>query len=247
MKTEILYGIHPVAEALGARRRRFDLIYISKDVKSARLRKIQAEARQRGIQVRTVSAEHLLQMSESRNHQGIAAGVSPFPVDSVRAMTELMPVPDAPVFFLLLDRILDPQNLGGIIRSALSVGVNGVIIPKNRSAAPTPAVSKASAGALEHIRLIRVTNLADAMRDLKKCGLWLYGLDSSGGSDLFMTEFPKSTGLVIGGEGRGIRRLVKAQCDELIAIPQQGPLDSLNASAAAAIAMYEVLRQHRLK
>lgn len=245
MKTEILYGIHPVAEALKAGRRKFEGCYICAGEKSARLQKIRAQARKQQIQVRTVSAEHLLQLTESGYHQGIAARVSPYPLESIRSMAELMPDPGAEAFFLLLDQILDPQNLGAIIRSALSVGVNGVIIPKNRSAAPTAAVSKASAGALEHTRLIRVTNLADAMRDLKKCGLWLYGLDSAAGHDLFKTDFPRSIGLVIGGEGRGIRPRVKSQCDELIAIPQQGPLDSLNASAAAAVAMYEVLRQHR--
>ena len=245
MKTEILYGIHPVAEALRARRRRFDALYTVDDKKSTRWHEIQDLAKERGIPVKSVTGEHLLKLTESRHHQGIAAGVSPYPIESARSMADLIKAPDTPAFFLLLDQIADPQNLGAIIRSALSVGVDGVIIPKNRSAAPTPAVSRASAGALEHIRLVRVTNLADAMRGLKKRGLWLYGLDSAAGNDLYSADFPRSIGLVIGGEGRGIRRLVKTQCDELIAIPQQGPLDSLNASAAAAIAMYEVFRQHR--
>lgn len=245
MKTEILYGIHPVTEALRANRRQFDRLYVCEDRKSNRLHKIRTKALERGIRIRSVTGEHLQQMTASRHHQGIAAGVSPFPVESGHSMADLFPVAESPLLIILLDQILDPQNLGAIIRSALSVGVNGVIIPKNRSAAPTPAVSKASAGALEHIRLLRVTNLADTMRDLKKGGIWLYGLDSIAGNDLFQIDFPRSVGLVIGGEGPGIRRLVKSKCDELIAIPQQGTLDSLNASAAAAVAMYEVYRQHR--
>ena len=245
MKTETLYGIHPVHEALKARRRKIEAIFISDDSRPERFGRIRGMADEQGVAIQTTASDRILQMSRSRQHQGIAARVSPFPVVAVRSVAELAVSEVQPVFFLLLDQIHDPQNLGAIIRSALSVGVDAIIVPKSRSATPTPTVSKASAGALEHIHLYRVNNLAQIMQGLKKTGLWLYGLDGDSPNDLYRTEFDGSVGLVIGGEGSGLRRLVKTNCDQLLAIPQQGPIDSLNASAAAAVAMYEVFRQRR--
>jgi 23S rRNA (guanosine2251-2'-O)-methyltransferase len=245
MKFEVLYGIHPVTEALRAKRRDVETVFIAEAGKPGRLQALLKAARQAGLPVRKLDGERLEQLSGSRHHQGVAARVSPFPVAAIRSVAELVSSPDHPALYLLLDQMLDPQNLGAIIRSALSVGVDAVVIPKKRSASPTPAVSRASAGALEHMRLIRVTNMAEAMQAFKKGGLWLYGLDRSAPVDLYRTRFPESLGLVIGGEGSGLRPLVKARCDQLLSIPQQGPLDSLNASAAAAVALYEVYRQRR--
>lgn len=245
MASEILYGIHPVTEALRAKRRTIETVFVAEAGKPGRLQTLLTAARQSGRPVRQVSGQRLVQLSGSPHHQGVAARVSPFPVSAVRSVAELVPAGRDRVFFLLLDQVLDPQNLGAIIRSALSVGVDTVLIPKNRSASPTPAVSRASAGALEHIRLVRVTNMANTLRAFKQCGVWLYGLDSAATIDLYRTRFPESIALVIGGEGAGLRPLVKTQCDQLLSIPQQGPLDSLNASAAAAVALYEVYRQRR--
>ncbi|UCF91775.1 MAG: 23S rRNA (guanosine(2251)-2'-O)-methyltransferase RlmB [Desulfobacterales bacterium] len=150
---------------------------------------------------------------------------------------------NADPFLLLLDGILDPHNLGAIIRTALCAGVHGVIIPRDRAASPTPAVSKASAGALEHVRLIQVTNLVRTVQALKEKGLWIYGLDRSGEHSIFASDLTGPLALVIGGEQRGIRPLVKKNCDLVVAIPQVGPMNSLNASVAAAVAMFETFRQ----
>jgi 23S rRNA (guanosine2251-2'-O)-methyltransferase len=147
----------------------------------------------------------------------------------------------------MLDNILDPQNLGAIIRTALCVGIDGVIMPKDRSAPISPAVSRASAGALEHIRLSRVTNLVQTIKQCKKSGLWIMGLDKGAEQCLYDGDMTGSLAIVLGGEQKGIRPLVKKHCDFLVAIPQLGAVDSLNVSVAAAVAMYEALRQRQTK
>ena len=144
---------------------------------------------------------------------------------------------------VLLDSVLDPQNLGAIIRTAVAVGVDAVVIPKNRSASPTPSVSKTSAGALEHLNLARVTNMVAAMKMLKTKGIWTFGLDRAADVSIYSADLAGPVAVVIGGEEKGIRPLVKKHCDFLMSIPQIGPVDSLNASVAGAIAMYEVFRQ----
>jgi 23S rRNA (guanosine2251-2'-O)-methyltransferase len=146
-------------------------------------------------------------------------------------------------FLLLLDNIMDPHNLGALVRTALCVGIDGVIIPKDRSVWPSPAVSKASAGALEHIRLAKVTNLVNTIKALKKKGLWILGLDSAAKRSIFISDLKGSIAMVIGGEEKGIRPLVKKQCDVLMSIPQKGHINSLNASVAGAVVMYEAFRQ----
>ncbi len=146
----------------------------------------------------------------------------------------------------MLDNVLDPQNLGAIIRTALCVGVDSIVLPKDRSAPPTPSVSRASAGALEHIKLTQVTNLVNAIKDCKKKGLWIYGLQKEAEQSIYTTDLSGSIAIVLGGEQKGIRPLVKRNCDFLVSIPQQGPMDSLNASVAASIAMYESFRQRAI-
>jgi 23S rRNA (guanosine2251-2'-O)-methyltransferase len=146
-------------------------------------------------------------------------------------------------FFLLIDHVVDPHNLGALLRTALCVNVDGVIIPKDRSANPSPVVSKTSAGALEHIPLAQVANLVYAISELKKIGTWLIGLDKNGSQSLFGSDLTGSIGMVIGGEESGIRPLVKKNCDFLAFIPQSGPVSSLNASVAGGVAMYETFRQ----
>jgi 23S rRNA (guanosine2251-2'-O)-methyltransferase len=148
-----------------------------------------------------------------------------------------------PPFFLLLDQIVDPHNLGAIIRTGLCAGIDGVIIPKDRSAYPTPAVSRISAGALEYMRVAQVNNMVRFVRALKDQDVWIVGLDQNAGQPIYGTDLTGAVGLVVGGEEKGIRPLVKRNCDFLISIPQCGPVGSLNASVAAAIAMYELYRQ----
>ncbi len=147
----------------------------------------------------------------------------------------------------MLDNIQDPQNLGAIIRTALCVGIHGVVVPKDRSASPTPAVSRASAGALEHIRLVRVTNLVQTIKHCKSRGLWVMGLQQNAVQSIYAADLSGSIAIVLGGEQKGIRRLVEKNCDFMVSIPQLGTLNSLNASAAGAVAMYEAFRQRNIE
>ena len=147
---------------------------------------------------------------------------------------------------LLLDNIVDPRNLGALIRTAVCIDTDAVIVPKDRSARPTPIVSKASAGALEHIRLVRVTNMVNTIKALKNGGGWVAGMDRTSDKSIFNNDLTVPVAIVVGGEESGIRPLVKKHCDFLMSIPQTGPVDSLNASVAGAVVMYEVFRQRRL-
>lgn len=246
MKTEILYGIHPVYEALTARRRNIYEIYLQKDNKSGRLDRLASLATHRGIRVKTVGSGDLKALVGVVGHQGVAAKVDPFPLTAISDILAAAETKGARHFLLMLDNILDPQNLGAIIRTALCVGIDGVIMPKDRSAPPTPAVSKASAGALEHIFLNRVTNLVQTIKHCKKRGLWVIGLHKEADTSIYDGDMTGSVAIVLGGEQKGIRPLVKKNCDFLVSIPQLGALNSLNASVAAAVAMYEALRQRQM-
>ena len=245
MKTEILYGIHPVREALAAQRRRVYEIYLAKEKNAARLSPILSLAESRGIVQQTIEAGDFRALAGTARHQGIAARVSPY---SPAAFSDLLRTArnrDGDFFLLMLDNILDPQNLGAVIRTALCAGVDGVVMPKNHSSPPTPAVSKASAGALEHIRLSIVTNLVHTIKQCKNKGIWIIGLQKDAPQSIYAGDLTGSIAILLGGEQKGLRPLVKKNCDFLLSIPQQGPVDSLNASAAAAIAMYEAVRQRQ--
>ena len=243
MKTEVLYGIHPVYEALAAGRRKIYEIYFDEEKKSGRLSQIVSMAESRGIVQKKVKSKDLRVLAGTAGHQGVAAMVSPCSQFSVKDLLHSAGGGDEKPFLLMLDSIQDPRNLGAVIRTALCVGVHGVIMPKDRSAPPTPAVSRASAGALEHIRLVRVTNLVQTIKHCKNSGLWVLGLQQDAAQSIYAADLSGSIALVLGGEQKGIRRLVEQNCDFLISIPQQGSFNSLNVSAAAAVAMYEAFRQ----
>lgn len=242
--TEVIYGIHPVFEALRAGRRAFQRIFLSPgQLPSRRLEQLREFAESRNIPVAAAKTAELERMAQSVHHQGVAARVSPFPLMPLSEILDTQPAAAGGRFLVIVDNLTDPQNLGAIARSALAANVDAILVPKDRSAGPTPTVSKTSAGALEHTRLARVTNVAAAMRQLREVGCWLYGLEHSAGRSVFSADLTGSVVLVIGGEQTGIRPLVKKNCDLLLSIPQSGPVESLNASVAAAIAMYEVVRQ----
>ncbi|MGB7920367.1 MAG: 23S rRNA (guanosine(2251)-2'-O)-methyltransferase RlmB [Desulfobacterales bacterium] len=246
MKTELLYGIHPVAEALAAGRRPFREVLVVADRSSKRLSIIESVAASKNIPVRRVPMTQLNRIAGDSAHQGTAARVGPYPLVDLTTVLEQASPSDPSRLLVLLDAIVDPQNLGAIIRTALAVGVEGLVIPRDRAAGPTPAVSKASAGALEHLRLVQVTNLSATIRTLQGHGWWVYGMDRSAERSVFEVDLTGSVAMVIGGEGKGIRPLVKQGCDLLLSIPQRGPVGSLNASVAAAVALYEAYRQLRL-
>jgi 23S rRNA (guanosine2251-2'-O)-methyltransferase len=243
VKSELLYGIHPVFEALAAGRRRVYKIYLDKKKKSEHLSQIESMAKAGGVLTKSIGPSDFKALTGTIGHQGAAAVVSPYPQVTVRDILQTVQGEGGTHFLLILDSIQDPQNLGAIIRTALCVGIHGVIVPKDRSASPTPAVSKASAGALEHIRLVRVTNLVQTIKHCKKSGIWVMGLQKDAAQSIYAADLSGPIALVLGGEQKGIRRLVTKNCDFLISIPQQEALNSLNASVAAAVAMYEAFRQ----
>ena len=245
MQTETLYGFHPVFEALKAGRRDFFEVYIVQDKVSKRLKKVAAFAERLKIPVKNVKPTQLKSMTGTDLHQGIGATVSRYPLAGISDIINNSRPADTKPFLLLLDNVLDPHNLGAIIRTALGVGIDGIIIPKDRSAPPTPAVSKASAGAIEHAHLTQATNMVNTIKMLKKKGVWVIGMDRNADKSVFSSDLSDSIAIVIGGEEKGIRPLVKKHCDELISIPQKGEIDSLNASVAGAVVMYEAFRQRR--
>ena len=243
MKIEIIYGFHPVYEALRANRRTFQEIYIIEQKKSRRIERIVLAASTKNLPIRRVDRATFQTIAGNVLHQGIAAKVTLYPLVDIADLVDGARSGNHPAFILLLDNIVDPHNLGAILRTAVCVGVDGVVIPKDRSAFPTPAVSKISSGALEYIRLAQVNNLVRIIKLLKERGTSIVGLDQNAGNSIFATDLTGALGLIVGGEEKGIRPLVKKNCDCLISIPQMGKVGSLNASVAGAIVMYESYRQ----
>lgn len=238
---DILYGVHPVGEAFHAGRRTILEIVTSGRKPGPKIRELISRAKDSKIPVKQETKETLNRLAGSENHQGVAARVSPYPVVD---WPELITESSGPCIFLLLDSIADPQNLGALIRTALCAGVKAVVIPKDRSAGPTPAVSKASAGALEHISLAQVTNLVYIMKDLKKIGAWITGLEAAGRQSIYATDFTGTAAIVIGGEADGLRPLVRRECDFLARIPMADTaVNSLNAAVAGGVVLYEAFRQ----
>ncbi len=243
MNSEIIYGIHPVLEGLKAGRRSFHEVYLASEAPSKRVAGVEKLAGSKNITVKKTDTQQLNRLAGTPHHQGVAARVSPFPLAPVGDLINRRKPGARTSFLVLLDSIVDPHNLGAVIRSALAVDVDGIIIPKDRAAGPTPAVSKASAGTLELSRLGRVANLVNTIRMLKKRGYWIYGLDSKAPHSLYTVDFRGDIALVVGGEEKGIRPLIRSQCDRMLSIPQSGNVDSLNASVAAAVALFEAFRQ----
>ena len=242
-KNDILFGFHSVYEALKARKRKFYNILISKKRSPKRAEKIEAIARERNIKIEVVDPDLLDRMIDFSNHQGLAAKTSFFPIKKAAEVIRLVQEKKEPCFILILESIEDPHNLGALIRTALCAGVDYILIPKDRSALPSSTVSRTSAGAMEHADIFYITNTASILRSLKENGVWVSGLDAGGDIFLFEADLTGNIALVIGGEHKGIRPLVKKECDFLLSIPNKGKINSLNASVAGGIAMYEALRQ----
>ena len=243
VKTEILSGIHSVREAITAGRREIFEIYVSKEKIPKRIQAVISLAESFQIPVKRLMPHMLQSVLRADHKQGIGAHVSPYPFVDITDILDSFKCQPCPPFLLLLDNVVDPHNLGALVRTAVCVGVDGICIPKDRSASPTPAVSRVSAGALEHMRMARVVNLSKTIHLLKERGLWIVGLDKFSGESIYSTRLSTPVSIVVGGEEKGIRRLIKKQCDMLVSIPQTKKIDSLNASAAGAVAMYEVWRQ----
>ncbi len=240
---DLLYGINPVMEALKAQRRQIRELLIASGRKDRRVDELESLAREKGITVKRVDADTLEGLCGTGHHQGAALSAGALPGVAPEDLLRVAEKKGEEPFLVLLDSIEDPRNLGAIVRTAHCAGAHGVVVPRDRSAQLTALVSKASAGALEHMPVAVVTNLAKTMEGLKENGLWFAGLDADGDSSLFGGDFTGPVGIVVGSEGKGIRPLVKKGCDFIVSIPLKGVVDSLNASVAASLVMYEVVRQ----
>ena len=239
MKDELVFGVNPVREALRGARGVHEL-YVQSTATDHRLEKILKLAKENGVRVIRREREDLTRMCGSSHHQGMALKVAPFPYADLDDMLASAAQTGSAGLLLVLDGIQDPHNLGALIRSAACAGANGVIIPKDRACGITPAAEKSSAGAVETIPVVQVTNVVQALETLKKNGYWIYGVTGEVESSLYSVAFSGNVALVIGGEGEGIRPLVRKQCDVLVSIPQYGGVGSLNASVAGGIALFQV-------
>jgi len=240
---DLVYGINPVREALrGGRRRPLELT-VATGARPPRLAELVAVAEAAGIPVRSRERRELDRLADTPHHQGAVLALEPFPYSDLDELLAAWRGSGRAAFFLLLDGITDPHNLGAILRSAESAGCHGVIVPRDRSCPVTAVVDKTSAGALEHLLLCQVTNLARTLEMLKGEGIWCYGLAGEGGAPLFVADLAGNVALVVGSEGGGLRPNVRRHCDGLLAIPMRGRVGSLNASVAAGIALFEVVRQ----
>ncbi|MFO7885342.1 MAG: 23S rRNA (guanosine(2251)-2'-O)-methyltransferase RlmB [Desulfobacteraceae bacterium] len=242
-KTEVLFGRHSVFEALKAGKRTIYEVMISKERSRSRLEEIIAMAGKKKVPVVFKPAVDLDRITDSARHQGIAARVSVFSAMNSETVFNKVQQRQASQFILVIENLEDPHNFGALIRTALGAGVDFILMPKDRAAAPLPSVSRASAGAMEHADIALMTNTVSVLQRFKKMGFWVAGLDGEGDTLLFKADLTGDLILVVGGEHRGIRPLVKSQCDFLLSLPQKKGVASLNASVAGGIAMYEALRQ----
>lgn len=237
----VIEGRNVVIEAFRSGKT-IDKLYILDGCQDGPVTTIKREARKHDVLIKYVSKERLDQMSETGKHQGVIATMAAYEYAEVEDMLELAQKKGEPPFLFLLDNIEDPHNLGAIIRTANLAGAHGVIIPKNRAVGLTSTVARTSAGALNYTPVARVTNMAKTIEELKKKGLWFVCADMDG-TRMYDLDLKGPIGLVIGNEGEGVGRLVKEKCDMVASIPMKGDIDSLNASVAAGVLAYEIVRQ----
>jgi 23S rRNA (guanosine2251-2'-O)-methyltransferase len=242
-----LTGIHAVREALEAGRA-FDRIIIAKGRQDTRVEQIVQLARVRNISLRFEDRAQLDRLADSKDHQGIVALVA---ARAAGTLDEILAAANAGTgrgekgLIVLLDGVEDPHNLGAVVRTALAAGAHGVVIPERRAAGLTDTVARASAGALSHLPVAKVTNLARTMEELKETGYWLVGLDEQAEKTYTELDYTSPLGIVLGGEGKGLHDLTRKRCDFVVSLPTVGPVKSLNVSVAAGVVLFEVLRQRR--
>ena len=244
IKSLIIEGRNAVLEAFRAGKP-VDKLFVLDGCQDGPIRSILREAKKYDTIINYVAKERLQQISETGNHQGVIAYVAAYEYSTIDDMFALAAEKEEDPFLILLDDIEDPHNLGAIIRTANLAGAHGVIIPKRRAVGLTATVAKTSAGALNYTPVAKVTNIAKTMEELKDRGVWFVCADM-GGETMYRLNLTGPIGLVIGNEGKGVGRLIKEKCDYIAAIPMKGDIDSLNASVAAGVLAYEIVRQ-RLK
>jgi 23S rRNA (guanosine2251-2'-O)-methyltransferase len=242
MAEEIIFGINPVKEAMRGQRRAFEL-FVAEGAGDQRLEKLQKLASEHNIPVRRRSRQDLTRLCSTDHHQGVALRIESFVyADLDDALSGTGPE----TLLVILDGIQDPHNLGALIRTAACAGAAAVIIPKDRAVGVTAVVEKVAAGACDTVPVVQVTNLAVTLEQLKDKGFWIYGADEKSTNSLYRQKFTGNVAFVIGGEGEGIRPLVRKKCDVIFSIPLAGGVNSLNASVAGGVALFEAVRQ-RLK
>lgn len=238
--SEFIYGLWPIIESLRAGRREFEKLVMSDTLEEKGLvAEITALAREKGVDVSRVQKRILTDVSDHSNHQGMALRVSNYPYVDVEDLLQHADKKGEKPFILILDLLKDPQNVGSLIRVADAVGIHGIILQDRRQVAITPAVVASSSGAVEHIRVAQVTNLVNAMKELKENDVWIVGMDVGPNvPTLDKQDLNMALGLVMGSEGEGMRRLVRDTCDFLVTLPMRGQVGSLNVATAGSIALY---------
>jgi len=244
--TQLIYGIHPVQEALKSPYIQFQKILIGNQRSHFSLQSIIDQATKRQVPITFTTKENLHQMAKGGLHQNVIGLIKETPYADLGGILSHWRKEGTKAFFLILDGIQDPQNFGSLIRTALGCGVHGMIIPKDRAVGITPSVVKASAGASLHLPIVRVVNIATAIDVLKKEGIWVYGASGEAKDLIYNFDLNIDLAIVIGAEGKGIRPLVKKKCDRLFSIPMKGPISSFNASVSGGMILYEVMRQRSL-
>ena len=242
---DMIEGRNALTEALKSGRT-IDKVFVAAGETDKALARLTAQAKEAGAVVVSTDRRKLDQMSPTGAHQGIMAQVAAHDYATVEEILQRAADKGEAPLLVLCDELSDPHNLGAIIRTAECSGAHGVIIPKRRSAGLTTIVDKSSAGAAEHMAIARVPNIPAVIKELKDKGLWIYGTAADGDNDIWHTDFTGAAALVIGSEGDGMGRLVRESCDFIVSLPMKGKIGSLNASAAASIVMYEVLRQRSM-
>jgi 23S rRNA (guanosine2251-2'-O)-methyltransferase len=236
----IICGINPVLEALSSGTRHFDRLLVAKGLRNRRVSEAMRLASQRGVPLRFETRETLDRMAGEVPHQGLVGVVSAKPVMTLEALLEQARPPELVV---VLDGVEDPRNLGAILRTAEAAGADGVLLPERHTAGLSETVARASAGGLEHVRVARIGNVVQALEELKQRGFWVVGFDAAGSERWDAVDYKGKVAMVFGGEGRGIRRLVREKCDHVASLPLFGHVGSLNVSVVAGIALYEAVRQ----
>jgi 23S rRNA (guanosine2251-2'-O)-methyltransferase len=244
--TQIIYGVHPVKEALKSPHLQFQKILIGTQKQNPPIRSILDLAIKRQIPVTFTTKEMLNKMVKDSLHQNVVGLIKETQYVDLGEILSKWKKKGAKALLLILDGIQDPQNLGSLIRTALGCGADGMIIPKDRAVGITPSVVKASAGAALHLPITRVVNIAATIDALKKEGIWVYGASGESKDLIYNFDLNIDLAIVIGAEGKGIRPLVKKKCDGLFSIPMEGPISSFNASVSAGMALYELMRQRFL-
>jgi 23S rRNA (guanosine2251-2'-O)-methyltransferase len=240
---DLLWGIHPILEMLRLQPKKVREVVIQQGRSGGKIQEIIALAQEQGVKVRFLPGQRF-PSSPDKTHQGVLAKTAPVATCSLHELLKTAKEEEQPLI-VALDCIQDPHNLGAIIRTAAAAGATGIILPKDRSAPLNATAAKAAAGAMAHLKLCLVTNLVTALQSVKEKGFWVYGAAGEAKRTVYESKFVGSVCLVIGGEDKGMRPLVREHCDELVSIPMAGSLNSLNASVAAGVILFEIVRQRQ--